>query len=57
MVSASNIQAPRSSFSRFCKSRDWGYNVYMWAMLSYPPFWNKKVKIAILTLATFMAMC
>lgn len=26
-------------------------------MLSNPAFWEKKLKIAILTLATFMALC
>jgi hypothetical protein len=29
----------------------------MMALLSSPPFWNMKIKIAILALATYMAMC
>jgi hypothetical protein len=29
----------------------------MIATLSSAPFWNKKIKIAILALATFIAMC
>jgi hypothetical protein len=29
----------------------------MIAILASSPFWDKKIKIAILTLATFIAMC
>ncbi len=29
----------------------------MWTILSNPRFWDMKVRIAILTLATFIAMC
>jgi hypothetical protein len=29
----------------------------MIAILKSPPFWDKKIKIAILALATFLAMC
>jgi hypothetical protein len=29
----------------------------MMAVLTSEPFWNMKIKIAILALATFMAMC
>lgn len=29
----------------------------MIAMLKSPPFWNMKIKIAILALATYLAMC
>jgi hypothetical protein len=29
----------------------------MWAFLSNPRFWDMKVRIAVLTLATFIAMC
>jgi hypothetical protein len=29
----------------------------MMAILTSPPFWDKKIKIAILALATYLAMC
>jgi hypothetical protein len=29
----------------------------MFARLTQPPFWNMKIKIAILALATYLAMC
>jgi len=29
----------------------------MVAILTSPPFWDKKIRIAILVLATFIAMC
>jgi hypothetical protein len=29
----------------------------MLAAITYPPFWDKKVRIAILALATYLAMC
>jgi len=29
----------------------------MLALIKQPVFWNKKIKIAILALATFIAMC
>jgi len=29
----------------------------MLALLTSPPFWDKKIRIAILALATYLAMC
>jgi len=40
-----------------CGAETFCRGVAMKGILSNPKFWNTKIKIAILTLATFIAMC
>jgi hypothetical protein len=48
----------RGAFPAAARGLLWGVQEQlMWAFLSNPRFWDMKVRIAVLTLATFIAMC